>query len=339
VDIQCSALALLLYVKQPRFVYVSNQTSDNVSIFRILPGGALQANGTISTGTGSGPRGLAVDPLGRYLYVSNVTNSTIHHYAIDPVTGSLTFRAAIASGNYPIRLTVEPGGAFLLAPNNGATTVSTYEMHPSTGALVDRGTSATACASDPQDVRVDLTRSYAYVACQASNTVSIRSFDPVTGTLGALSTIAGSGPIGVAIDPAGRLVYTAAYGGNTLTTYSINAANGSLSAATSPGAGTNPQAVVLHPQGSFAYVTNYTSSNISVYTLDPATSVPAFVQNVDTGGANPMMLAVDPLGQVAYTADFTGNTVTMFAIASGQLTALGTISAGTGPRAAVVVSF
>ena len=119
IDVQCSIIPLLAYVKQPRFLYVANETSSTLSMYRILPGGTLQSTGTLSTGAGSGPRGLAVDLLSRYLYVSNVTNNTISQYAIDPITGLLSLRNTIASGNYPIRLTVEPGGVFLLAPNNG----------------------------------------------------------------------------------------------------------------------------------------------------------------------------------------------------------------------------
>lgn len=337
-DIQCSIFPLFAYVKQPRFVYVANQTSDNLSMFRILQGGALESLGTLSTGAGTGPRGLAVDPLSRYLYVSNVTNNTIHQYAIDPLNGSLSLRGITASGNYPIRLTVEPGGAFLLVPNNGATTVSAYEINPQTGGLTARGASTTACPSDPQDVRVDSARRFAYVACQASNLVSASTFDSATGALGGGTTIAGAGPIGAAIDPAGRLLYTAAYGGTSLQTYAINATTGLLTGPSSVTAGTNPQAVMLHPAGGFAYVTNYTTSNISVFTLDAATSVPTLVQTI-SAGTNPMMLTIDPLGQYAYTADFTANAVTMYALAAGQLVSLGTASAGTGPRSALAVSF
>lgn len=329
---------MLAFVKAPRFLYVANQASDNLSIFRILPGGALHPHATVSTGTGSGPRGLVTDRLSRYLYVSNVTNNTIHHYAIDPLSGSLTLRSTLASGNYPIRLTLEPGGSFILAPNNSGTTVSSYEIHSGTGALTDRGASATGCASDPQDVRVDASRRFAYIACQASNTVSVRSFDATTGNLGAITTIAGSGSIGIATDPAGRLLYTAAYGGSSLESFTVNASNGTLSGPSTVGAGTNPQSVVLHPAGGFAYVTNYTSSNISHYALDASTSMPSFIQNVSSG-TNPMMLTIDPLGQFAYTANFTGNSISMYAIVSGQLVSQGSIQAGSGPRSVLAVSF
>ena len=118
----------------------------------------------------------------------------------------------------------------------------------------------------------------------------------------------------------------------------MDSSTGLLSGPASVGAGSNPQAVILHPAGGFAYVTNYTTSNISSYVIDAATSAPSFIQNV-SAGTNPMMLTIDPLGQVAYTADFTGNTVSMYALRAGQLTSLGTISAGTGPRSALAVSF
>jgi len=83
---------------------------------------------TTAVAAGSNPSGVACDPSGRFVYVSN--SSTVSMYSINQSTGALTsITTAVASGSGPGGAAVDPTGRFVYVTNLGTTTVSMYSIN------------------------------------------------------------------------------------------------------------------------------------------------------------------------------------------------------------------
>jgi len=88
-----------------------------------------------------------------------------------------------------------------------------------------------------------LPQTFAYIANEASNNVSIASINPNSGVLTLLgATPGGMLPVAMAVEPSGRFAYVANQGSNNLSMYTIN----SLTSALTP-AGTIPRVPVCLP--------------------------------------------------------------------------------------------
>jgi 6-phosphogluconolactonase len=143
--------------------------------------------------------------------------------------------------------------------------------------LATIGGSPFGAGSGALAIAIDPTGTFAYVANETGDSISMYSINPGTGALAALSNspmATGSSPESVAVDPAGRFLYAANVpGANEVSSYSITPSSGGLTRASSIGAGTFPLNVVIDPAGTFAYVANENSNDVSVFSIDSLTGV------------------------------------------------------------------
>jgi len=101
----------LAYVTTPssrNFLYVANQTAvpNSVSIFSFNSTlGTLTLLGAVTTGPK--PTGVAADPSGSFLYVTNQGDGTVTTFTIDSTTGALTSPATVNTEN-PANLNSAP---------------------------------------------------------------------------------------------------------------------------------------------------------------------------------------------------------------------------------------
>ena len=73
-----------------KFLYASNRGEANdISIFKILKNGKLEAKGQIST-LGKGPRNFVIDPTGNFLLVAHQYTNDVVIFKRDKTTGALT---------------------------------------------------------------------------------------------------------------------------------------------------------------------------------------------------------------------------------------------------------
>lgn len=128
-----------------RFAYVTDNSGlnghqdDNVAMFAINgTTGALTFIGF--AGTGMGPSFVAVDPTGKFAYVTNFLSKDVSMYTIDGTTGALTSIGTIAAGTGPVSVAVDPTGKFAYVANSGSGDVSMYRINTTTGALTPIGT-------------------------------------------------------------------------------------------------------------------------------------------------------------------------------------------------------
>jgi 6-phosphogluconolactonase (cycloisomerase 2 family) len=89
--------------------------------------------------TGIFPVGVTIDPRGKFLYVANLTSSTVSAYAIDQATGTpvgSVGSASTSTDTAPTCVTVEPAlGIYLYTSNSLANTVSAMQLDPHNGGL------------------------------------------------------------------------------------------------------------------------------------------------------------------------------------------------------------
>jgi len=178
-----------------KFAYVATTgdtfaSAGNVSMYTIdVTTGALASIGTIAAGTGS--NSVAVDPAGKFAYVTNADSNDVSMYTIDATTGALTSIGSIAAGTDPVSVAVDPAGKFAYVANwTGSDTdgsVSMYTIDATTGALTFIGTIATE--QSPTSIVVHPSGKFAYVTNSGSNSVSMYSIDSATGTLTLIGTI------------------------------------------------------------------------------------------------------------------------------------------------------
>ena len=123
------------------YVYVAGAANGTVSAYAYdATTGALTpltgSTYTVAAGSSTQLAAVAVDPTGRFLYVTFAADDTISEFSIDPTTGELTaIGTPVATGNGPADVKIEPSGHFLYVANNVDNTVGEYLIDPSTGAL------------------------------------------------------------------------------------------------------------------------------------------------------------------------------------------------------------
>ncbi|MGB9074913.1 MAG: beta-propeller fold lactonase family protein [Terriglobales bacterium] len=124
----------------------SDKTFGTVSAFQIIDpatGDLKEIRGSPycstpgCTGAGSGPGALAVDPSGKFLYVSTPgSTSSIWGFTIAPGTGQL---APVANSPFSLSagtlfLLMEPNGKFFYIGDQAGSNIAGYSYDPSTGA-------------------------------------------------------------------------------------------------------------------------------------------------------------------------------------------------------------
>ena len=191
-----------------RFAYVANgdlfRGTGSVSTYAIdATTGALTSTGTTVT-AGAGASSVAVDPSGKFAYVTHEFSDNVSMYTINAATGALTSIGTIAAGIAPRSVAVDPSGRFAYVANGGDGlagffgSVSMYTIDATTGALTSIGTIDARLS--PHAVAVDPSGKFAYVANEGSNDVSLYTINATTGALTSVGTIAaGIAPASVAI--------------------------------------------------------------------------------------------------------------------------------------------
>lgn len=132
-----------------RYVYVSNYSEGNLSVFMINDDGSLSEavelvyheGSSVNEQRQNNPHVHAVDPSpdGRFIYVSDLGIDKIMIYEVDETTGTLnpaeTPYVESTPGAGPRHLTIHPNGEFIYSVEELTSTVAGYSVDSSTGAL------------------------------------------------------------------------------------------------------------------------------------------------------------------------------------------------------------
>jgi 6-phosphogluconolactonase len=147
-----------------RFVYVA---AGDVLAYRIdpltgrltpLPGSPFPA--------GIGATSLAVDPLDRFVYVTNQSSNSVSGLTINSATGALTLISGspFAAGTAPQSIAIDPLGRYVYVANQGSDNVSGYLIDQTTGALGPMGGPFAAGSGGLYGITVDPSGKYVYAS-------------------------------------------------------------------------------------------------------------------------------------------------------------------------------
>jgi 6-phosphogluconolactonase (cycloisomerase 2 family) len=219
-----------------RTLYAAAQGTDQVAVFPVGPDGRLGQQVSVASG-GKNPRGVAVSPDGRFVYVTNGLRDPAvpGTLAVFAVTGDghlpLKLLTSIEIGRFGASITISPDGRFLYAESQATNQIRGYRRSAD-GLLAELPGSPFASPNDPE---------------------------------------------GIAITPDARHIYTAATGqmpngtpGGPGNVQGFNAQpSGSLGPARLFEAGQLPNALALSPSARFLYAGNGDSSDITAYAIGP----------------------------------------------------------------------
>ena len=158
--------------------------NENTSTGALTPVGGTVAGG-FSAGTQ--PSALAVDPTGRFLYVTDSLTNQMYAYDIQanglPVPN---ISSPFTTGSFPVSVTVDPRGTFVYVANFTSSTVSAYVINTATGALSGAGGTANT-GTGPMCVVIEPALGiYLYTPNHTDNTVTAQQLNPNTGALTAV---------------------------------------------------------------------------------------------------------------------------------------------------------
>jgi 6-phosphogluconolactonase len=212
-----------------KYLYAVNQGSNNVSGFAIdqTSGGLTPVLGSPfstppSIYSTENPTGMAIDPAGRFLFVSSGNTPDLFAFTINSNTGTLSavagspfslgcvsFMAQTTippTGCSPGGIAVDPSGAFLYVTGGYANAVFGLSIDPNTGALALLPDSPVAATPYPNFITTN--GGVVYVSNNASSpSVSIFSLNSATG---GLAPISGSPVAALPDQPAGAYNLTIA---------------------------------------------------------------------------------------------------------------------------------
>ena len=146
---------------EKEFAFVAESGSDAVGAYAInLRNGELTPVAGSPFSTGAFPVGVAIDTIGRTIYVTNYadTPGSISAYVIDARNGRLNqLRGSpFPAGNGPQGIAVTPAGTFAYVANTGSSNVSAYAIRAD-GALRQLRGSPYSVGSSPVGIAIDPT--------------------------------------------------------------------------------------------------------------------------------------------------------------------------------------
>jgi len=155
--------------------------------FAIGSGGALTPSVGSPYTAGIKPSGIASDPAGRFVYVTDFASNEVIGYTVQggSVLGFM-LNGPFKTANEPSAICIDPRGLYIYVSNSLSSVVSAFAITLSTGApsTLSYTTGAAATDTDPVAITVDpaLGR-FVYTANQLGNSVSGFRLDPNTGII------------------------------------------------------------------------------------------------------------------------------------------------------------
>ena len=335
--------------------YVTLPASGSVALLHINGAtGAITMGAETPQTQGTSPKGLALLPSKKFLYVANSRADTISIFNVGS-DGSLTLSGTpTPAGQAPDAAVIDPSGKYLLVTNNLSDDISVFSIDASSGALSQVG-STTPANNDPSEILITPSGKFVYVTNPGQGTVTGFTFS--NGVLGLVPNspiFSGLGAIGLAVDSSERFLYVAnaaapnssvASEGN-ISGFNIDPNTGALTPIVgSPfisNNGSGPTALTVDPSGRFVYaITSGSSYSIWCFAITPTNGQLTAVTNspfsLTAGG---LFALIDPSGNYLYVGTSTGNGVAGFTYnpSTGVPTAIlnSPFSTGTAPGKMVI---
>jgi 6-phosphogluconolactonase len=164
---------------------------DQVLIYRLRAEdpALLGPPALVSVKPGAGPRHLAFDPSGRFVYVINEIDSTLTVFAYDGERGAMkelqslsTLPEGFQGANTAAEVQVHPSGKFVYGSNRGHNTIAVFAVDPKSGRLAFIEHVPTQ-GKTPRHFALDPSGNWLLAENQDSDTVVVFRVDAKTGRL------------------------------------------------------------------------------------------------------------------------------------------------------------
>jgi 6-phosphogluconolactonase len=138
------------------------------------------------------PGAIAIDPTGKYVYVTDKAQNEVFGYSIaNNTSGGLTGlkTSPYATGQYPEGITIEPRGKYAYVANYNSSTVTSFLINLATGSLSASAGSNFVTSTGPTCVTVEPALGiYLYTSNYLDASISGGQLSPNTGGLSAVQT-------------------------------------------------------------------------------------------------------------------------------------------------------
>jgi 6-phosphogluconolactonase len=290
------------------YVYTAdNDGTGDVAQYAVAANGQIAFVGLTPTGqAGSTPTGIAIDPSGNFLLVTDSLFGTggsgygvIEVFEIATIGGTLT---EVANSPFP------------------------------TAPLGITNANPVSVAVDPTDSFVYATNMYNPTDGLAGFTFDSSTTDATPGNPTPFATnpylTTGTAPVSVIIDPVGPYIYVANNGDGTADSSGtvsgwMIGSGGALTAMTnSPFTGgtggfatdATPAGLAINPAGQFLYATDSANNDVIAFAINPTTGVPTALTTGSTiaAGSGPVPISMDPSGRFVYVGNTFDDTISMY---------------------------
>jgi 6-phosphogluconolactonase (cycloisomerase 2 family) len=120
-------------------LFIANHMAESVVSLQIGATGTLSASSLPMPGTGcsaschNNPLRLAIDPMDKFVFATNVQAGTVSTFSIN--SGSLSAMSTAATGQHPFGVATDRTGTFLFVVNKVDNTISVFSVNTSSGML------------------------------------------------------------------------------------------------------------------------------------------------------------------------------------------------------------
>jgi 6-phosphogluconolactonase (cycloisomerase 2 family) len=322
----------------------------------------------ISAGVGafSANSKLTVVSPARFAYVTHDLGDSVSFYTVDGSTGDLRMRgykSTIGYAPFTDCVTLDPTASFAYVvdpeSSGGTPNIRIYQVDAVLGALTELSGSPFSTSMALSCLQFEPSGKFGYAVSHSSGTNDLVGYsrDASTGLLTELPwspMTVGDSPTSLAIDPIGQYLYFVNMEINTgkpttIAGYSIDNATGDLTPINGMPlavSNTTDSVAIVHPSGNFAYVSHGGGNTVDVYAIDRSSGALTWVPGSTVATAiNPSSLVFSVDGSYAYMnaamsslGNTNSGTITTFHVdnATGKLTAIGSVAAGTIPGALAI---
>lgn len=224
---------------------------------------------------------IAIDPTGKYFYVSGWNSNSHQLTKLNALTGAVINDLNIDNNAWGIVLSSDGSKAYLA---NSYWADSVHVIDTATNTI----TAMVAVGSEPRGIVLSPDGTKAYVTNSGSNSVSV--INTTTNTV-TTTIVTGNGPQGITISRDGSKAYVTNITDNSISI--INTATNTVTATVS--VGNSPLGITLSPDGLKAFVANRDSNSVSI--IDTITNT--VVQTI-TGLEQAQGISISPDGTMLY---------------------------------------
>jgi 6-phosphogluconolactonase (cycloisomerase 2 family) len=236
------------------------------------------------------PAHLAADPTGHHLVVANYIGGDFVVLPIEadgrlgPVSGKLADTGSGPNKDrqeapHPHSVVFDPVGRFIAAADLGIDKVQVFRL--TDGGLARVSEASVAPGAGPRHIAFEPSGKRLYVVNELNATVTVFSYDAVTGQIGRVLQVISTEPAGydgphstaeIAVHPSGKFLYASNRGHNSIVGYRIDPSTGLLSVIGFATQGVNfPRNFAIEPSGSRLYVANQKGDTIVQFEINPQT--------------------------------------------------------------------